>query len=177
MLRVGRYRLVVRAPLKGFGRAMSSTQLFFGNGENRPISAMTGTGNSSVFRHSLRVLKTHTFWPNAGSGCERRSDARKSRAEIERLLDLDLALTAAAASAFEQNLVTLPTADRLFRGPGVTLISTPLRHETSPHSVHRKWGCSAVSPWPFSRSSKRQTWSPRSSRETRPDSLSSIRLR
>ncbi len=35
--------------------------------------------------------------------------------------------------------VTLPTDDRLFRGPGVTLIWTPSRHETSPH-----WGAQKV---------------------------------
>ena len=42
--------------------AVSPTQAFSANSENRPISAaVTSTGNSSVFRHTLRVPKTHTL--------------------------------------------------------------------------------------------------------------------
>jgi len=42
-----------------------------GHAENRPISAaVMGTGNSSVFRHTLRVPKTHTL----SRSCARRDD-------------------------------------------------------------------------------------------------------
>jgi hypothetical protein len=64
---------------------LTESQAFSEIAIKRPISAAAaGTGNSSVFRHTLRVPKTDTFWRNAASGCESGSNVRKSAAEFER---------------------------------------------------------------------------------------------
>jgi len=58
--------------------------MFPGHAKKGPISAaVTGTGNSSVFRHGLPRTRCRTFWRNAASGCESGSYPRKTAAEFE----------------------------------------------------------------------------------------------
>jgi hypothetical protein len=65
--------------------------------EKPPISdSLAGTGKPSVFRHTLRVPDSHTFWRNAASGCESRSNARKSTTQFERLTTRSPAASAEA---------------------------------------------------------------------------------
>jgi hypothetical protein len=61
--------------------AVPKSQTFSGIAIKRPISAaVAGTGNSSVFRYTLRVPDSHTFWRNAASSGDSGSNALKSLA-------------------------------------------------------------------------------------------------
>jgi hypothetical protein len=50
---------------------------------------VAGTGNSSVFRHSLRVPESHTFWRNAASRYVVAQHALKSATEFEPFLRVE----------------------------------------------------------------------------------------
>jgi hypothetical protein len=72
---------------------------------------------------------------------------------------------------------TSRTAERLVPGAGFIWMVTPTRHETSPHLVQTKCGCESACSRPSVRSSNRQMWSPKSTRESSPASVNSTRLR
>jgi hypothetical protein len=63
---------------------VSRTHTISRHAENPPISAaVTGTGNSSVFRHSVPHTGLPYVLAECGSGCESGSNGRKSAAEFE----------------------------------------------------------------------------------------------
>ena len=110
-----------------------------------PLSISENSSNleRSVLRNVLRGCFRQLPWPLA------------SEALVEEQ-GLEATLRTSIAAALKQNLGHLADGEGFDPGAGVTLTSTPTRHETSPHSVQTKCGCSSASCRPSLRHSNRQ---------------------